>query len=82
MFRKMIFALAATVAIGAAALTPTTASAGGGGKGWHHHKGYWGHGFGFHGGPIYAGGYYGGCWVKKWVDTPFGPRLRRIYVCY
>ena len=36
MFRKTILALAATVAVGAAMLTPTTASA------WHHH--HHGHG--------------------------------------
>ena len=36
MIRKTILALAATVAVGAAVLTPTTASA------WHHHHGFHG----------------------------------------
>ena len=36
MFRKTLLALAATAAIGAAALTPTAASAG-----WHGHHHHW-----------------------------------------
>ncbi len=39
MIRKTLIALTATVAVGAAVLTPTAASA------WHHHH----HGHGFHG---------------------------------
>jgi len=31
-------------------------------------------------GPTYA---YGGCVMKKrWVDTPYGTRLRWVRVCY
>lgn len=83
MFRKSLLALSALTVIGAAALVPTAASAGWKG-GWKHFGGYyggWGYGYSD---PYYAssGGYYGGCWVKKWIDTPFGPRLKRIYVCY
>ena len=43
--------------------------------------GYYG-GYGY--GPGYYGaGYpaYGGCWRRAVVDTPYGPRARRIWVC-
>ncbi|GIK79036.1 MAG: hypothetical protein KJZ73_08115 [Pseudorhodoplanes sp.] len=79
MFRKITFALAALTALGAAALAPTSADAGWKGKHWHKH--HWGHGKIYFGGPAYVA-YGHGCWVKRWVDTPYGPRLRRIYVCY
>ena len=88
MFRKLVLAAAATVALGAAALTPTTASA------WHGGHGGWhgGHGGGWHGGgsrgprfafggPVY-GAYAGGCIRNRWVNTPWGPRMRRVNVCY
>ena len=80
MFRKSLLALSALTVIGAAALAPTTASAGGGHHG-HHNWG--GHGYGYGYGASYIGYTgYSTCWVKRWVDTPFGPRLKRIYVCY
>lgn len=85
MFRKAILAVSALTIIGAAALAPTTASAGGGHHGHGHHGGHWGgKSFYYGGGPAYVGysGYGYGCWVKKWIDTPFGPRLKRVYVCY
>jgi hypothetical protein len=86
MFRKAILAVSALTIIGAAALAPTTASAGGGkgGHHGHHHGGHWGGKSFYYGGPAYVGysGYGYGCWVKKWIDTPFGPRLKRVYVCY
>jgi hypothetical protein len=81
MFRKAILAVSALTVIGIAALAPTAASAGG-----KHHFGFkshhgWGHGHGYY--PSYGYASYGhGCWVKKWIDTPYGPRLKRIYVCY
>lgn len=80
MFRKVTLAIATIAAVGAAAFVPTTASAGWKG-GWHHK--HWGHGH-YYGGPAYVGysAYGYGCYVKKWIDTPYGPRLRRIYVCY
>jgi hypothetical protein len=77
MLRKTILALTATVALGAAALSPTAASAHWGGGGWHHG--------GWHGGPffrVYAGPGYGGCMVRRWVYTPYGPALRWVNVCY
>jgi hypothetical protein len=81
MFRKALLAVSALTVIGAAALAPTAASA----KPWHNgHHGWHGGGI-YVGTPYYAsyGGYYGrSCWIKRWVDTPFGPRLKRVYVCY
>jgi hypothetical protein len=74
MLRKTMFALAACVTLGAAALAPTSASAHWGG-GWHG---------GWHG-PIvrvYAGPGYGGCMVRRWVYTPYGPALRWVNRCY
>jgi hypothetical protein len=77
MFRKTIFALAGTAAIGAAALAPTAASAGGGG-GYH---GHWHGGFGFGGfgvtvvNPVVASS----CWQERWVQTRSG-YLKRIVV--
>lgn len=37
--------------------------------------GYYGYG------PYYSSGYYGGCWRRVLVDTPWGPRPRRVWVC-
>jgi hypothetical protein len=87
MLRKLSLALVAALSLGAAALAPTSASAWGG---WH---GGWHHGWGgprfFAGGPVYVGGpayygygYYGGCYVRRLVPTPFGPRWRVINRCY
>lgn len=81
MFRKLAIALAGTAALGAAALAPTSASAGGGHHGHHgwHHGWHGGFGVGF-----YAPAYYAGsdCYtVKRLVDTPVGPRWRRVTVC-
>ena len=79
MLRKTILALATTVTLGAAAFAPTAASAHWGGGwhgGWH---GGWGHG------PVigvYVGPGYGGCAVRRWVYTPYGPALRWVNVCY
>lgn len=78
MFRKIALALGATAVIGAAALTPTTASA------WHpHHHGHWHGGFGWGVGIVAPATIYASdCYVvKKVVDTPFGPRVRRVTVC-
>lgn len=82
MFRKLTLALAATVAIGVAALSPTTASAGGG---WYKHHGH----HGYHGWRGINVGFYGpafavapSCYiVKRVVATPYGPKLRRVTVC-
>jgi hypothetical protein len=75
MFRKLSLAAVAAIALGTAALAPTSASAWWhGGGGWHHG---W-HGGGWWGGPRFYYGAYGyGC--RRWVPTPWGPRLR--WVC-
>ncbi len=53
---------------------PTDASA----KGWKHHHHH--HGFHGHWGPriVIGGGYYGGCYVKRLVETPYGLRYRTV----
>ena len=82
MFRKLALAIAASAALGAAALSPTAASAHGwhGGHGWGH-----GHGFGFGFSPIIVtgGGYADdGCLVQRRIRTPYGVRYRTVNVCY
>ncbi|AWM07176.1 sulfur globule protein precursor [Bradyrhizobium symbiodeficiens] len=84
MLRKLSLAAVAAVALGAA-LAPTSASAHwhGGGPGWHG-------GGGWHGGhrwggprfyaPVSYG--YGGCYVRRLVPTPWGPRWRMVNRCY
>ncbi len=77
MLRKTMLALATCVTLGAAALAPSTASAhwGGGHGGWY---GGWR-------GPIvsvFAAPVYGGCVVRRWVYTPYGPVLRWVNRCY
>jgi hypothetical protein len=83
MLRKLALTLVAAASLGAAALAPTSASAWYGGGGWH---GGWHHGWGgprfFVGGPGYYGGGYGGCYVRRLVPTPWGPRWRLVNRCY
>jgi hypothetical protein len=82
MFRKSLIALAAVATVTAAALAPTAASAKPWKKHWHGH-GFYGYGIGAGlVGAAIASHAYGSCWVKRWVDTPYGPRLKRFYVCY
>lgn len=85
MFRKLILAFAATLALGTAALAPSAASAHGWhGGGWHgggFHRGWGGGPRFFVGGPAYYGG-YGGCYVRRLVPTPWGLRWRLVNRCY
>jgi hypothetical protein len=82
MLRKLSLVAVAAVSLAAAALAPTSASAWGG---WH---GGWHHGWGgprfYVGGPAYYGyNYgYGGCYVRRLVPTPWGPRWRLVNRCY
>ncbi len=76
MLRKTIFAIAASTAIGAAALTPNVTLAGGGGGGPHGgymgHGGFgWGHGFGFGGIGIAVvePSVATSCWQSQLVET-------------
>src|SRR5207244_5747696 len=80
MLRKLSLVAVAAASLGAAALAPTSASAWGGGwhhGGWHHHYG-WGGPRVFIGGPAYYGGGYGGCYARRLVPTPWGPRWRLV----
>jgi hypothetical protein len=72
MFRKLSLAAVAAVAIGTAAFAPTSASAWWDGYHHHWHHGWWG-------GPHYVYGTYYGYGCRRWVPTPWGPRLR--WVC-
>jgi hypothetical protein len=74
MLRKTMLALATCVTLGVAALAPSSASAHWGG-GWHG---------GWRGSivRVYAGPVYGGCMVRRWVYTPYGPMLRWVNRCY
>ncbi|MDT3686198.1 MAG: hypothetical protein RO009_14280 [Pseudorhodoplanes sp.] len=78
MFRKLTLSALAVAALGMAAFAPTSAEAGFKHKHWHNE---W-HGHAYYGGPVYYGGYYASCWTKRWVKTPYGPRLKRVYICY
>jgi hypothetical protein len=87
MFRKTILAVAATTAIGAAALLPTTASAAWSHGGWHGPSHHWRGGSGFSisfGAPAYAPyyAYAPRCYVvRRVVRTQWGPRWRPVRVC-
>jgi hypothetical protein len=80
MLRKLSLVAVAAASLGAAALAPTSASAWGG---WH---GGWHHGWGgpgvFVGGPAFYGYGYGGCYVRRLVPTPWGPRWQLVNRCY
>ena len=80
MLRKLSLVAVAAASLGVAALAPTSASAWVG-HGWH---GGW-HGWGgprfFVGGPVYGYG-NGGCYVRRLVPTPWGPRWRVVNRCY
>jgi hypothetical protein len=84
MLRKLSLVAVAAASLAVPALAPTSASAWGG-HGWHgggwHHGGGWGGPRFFIGGPAYAYG-YGGCYVRRLVPTPWGPRWRLVNRCY
>jgi hypothetical protein len=82
MFRKLSLVAVAAASLGAAALAPTSASAWGGWHGgWHRgwHGGWGGPRF-IVGGPVSYG--YGGCYERRLVPTPWGPRWRLVNRCY
>ena len=86
MLRKLSLAAVAAVALGAA-LAPTSASAHwhGGGWGWQGGGGGWHRGgYGWGGPRFYAPVSYGsgGCYARRLVPTPWGPRWRMINRCY
>jgi Spy/CpxP family protein refolding chaperone len=88
---------AASLGAAALAPTSASAFGGhhGGGHGWHGggHGGHGGwHGGGWHGGyggwhrgPRFVGGpayFGGGCFTRRLVPTPWGPRWRTVNRCY
>lgn len=86
MLRKFSLVAIAAASLGVAALAPTSASAWGG---WHGgwHGGGWHHGWAFGGPRFVVGGpaYYAGgdgCYVRRLVGTPWGPRWRLVNRCY
>jgi hypothetical protein len=85
LLRKLSLAAVAAVSLGAAALAPTSASAWGG-HGWHGGwHGGWRGGYGWRAPRFYAGGPaygYDGCYVRRLVPTPWGPRWRLVNRCY
>ncbi|HEX2632264.1 MAG TPA: sulfur globule protein precursor [Bradyrhizobium sp.] len=83
MLRKLSLVAVAAASLAAAGLAPTSASAFGGFHGGHgfHHGGWgWGGPRFFVGGPAFYG--YGGCYVRRLVPTPWGPRWRLVNRCY
>jgi hypothetical protein len=88
MLRKLSLVAVAAASLGLAALAPTSASAfpghGWHGGGWHgggFHRGFGGRRF-FVGGPAFYGYGSGGCYVRRLVPTPWGPRWRLVNRCY
>lgn len=79
MLRKLSLVAVAAASLGAAALAPTSASAGWHG-GWHHGWRGWGGPRFFIGAPVSYG--YGGCYVRRLVPTPWGPRWQLVNRCY
>jgi hypothetical protein len=83
MLRKLSLVAVAVASLGFVALAPTSASAFGG-HGWHggwHHGGWgWGGPRYVLAGPAFYG--YGGCYVRRLVPTPWGPRWRLVNRCY
>ena len=80
MLRKLSLIAVAAASLGVAALAPTSASAHWHG-GWHHGGWGWGGPRFYAGGPGYGYG-YGGCYVRRLVPTPWGPRWRVVNRCY
>jgi hypothetical protein len=86
MFRKFALALAATAALGTASLaigsTPAEAKKGG----FHHHHHHHGHHHHWRAhrfyGPAFVSYAATGCYVKKWVATPWGYKVRWVNVCF
>ncbi|MGC2086060.1 MAG: sulfur globule protein precursor [Bradyrhizobium sp.] len=88
MLRKLSLVAVAVASLGAA-LAPNAASAHwhGGWGGWHGGFGYGGWHRPFYGPRVYVGGPayaygYGGCYARRLVPTPWGPRWRLINRCY
>jgi len=86
MIRKTLLALTAIAALGASISAPTTADAKPFGWWMHHH--HHNHGWGVWGPALGAAAIIGGaaiavesCYRRRWVETPYGLRKVRVYVC-
>ena len=87
MFRKTLLALTAITALGATVSVPSTADAGW--KKWkHHHNHFHGRRWGYWGPALGAAAIVAGtaiavesCYRRRWVETPYGLRKVRVYVC-
>lgn len=93
MLRKIGLGLvaAAAIVVGMAGMSSEASAHPHGGGHWHGGGGHWHGGGGWHrgwggprffvgGGPYYGG--YGGCYVRRLVPTPWGPRWRLVNRCY
>ena len=85
MFRKFALALAATAALGTASLAVSTSPAEAKPFGYHkhHHHGHhhW-RAHRFYGPAFVSYAAYGGCYVKRWVATPWGYKVRWVNRCF
>ena len=86
MLRNLALVAAATAALGFAALAPNAASAHGNRHirlpwrtAWGHNQHWRGPHFAYRP-QIFA--YSNPCVRTRWVPTPWGPKLRRVNVCY
>ena len=83
MLRKTIFALSTAAALGAATLAPTSAFAGGGGwQGGGFHGGGFGVGAAIGLGILAGAAYDSTCMAQRVFNTPNGPVVRWVNVCY
>jgi hypothetical protein len=96
MFRTIAFALASTAALGTAALAPAAASAhpfiGGHGPVIRGPVGHGPHFVGEHrfgarwpwiaAGVVGAGIVADSCYRREVIDSPYGPEVRWVYICY
>jgi hypothetical protein len=92
-WRRWLLTLFAAVVVGTTGMSGTASARRGGrgfgrgiGRGWIGPAVGLGFGLGLAGYPYYYGGYYGGyphhgCWRRAVVDTPWGPRVRRVWIC-
>jgi hypothetical protein len=82
MLRKTIFALSTAAALSAATLAPTSAFAGGGGGGGGWHGGGFGFGTAIGLGILAGAAYDSTCMAQRVFQTPNGPVVRWVNVCY
>lgn len=89
MFRRFAVVLAASAVLGIASFVLGAGSAEAKPFGFHKHHHHHGHhhhwrGHRWHGfyGPAFVSYAYGGCYVKRWIATPWGYKLRWVNRCF